>query len=250
MPEGTSPYVWQWLTSEAPKCTNFRAVLALKATSVPRHRLDSRLWLCGLAVSARGAGSPLPAMVAAAWRRASSRPRWWWPSGRRLLTPSLARVAATSGRAPTRYTCLPRGLAPGRSRPRAPAMRCCPGPAPSPGRAPARRTRRPRPGAAPCPWRRRVAHPPGRALVAASGVARHLKWPALRRGGLLTGGKKIAPKPAGVKGVNIKDGWYYSRSRARRHGPAGGWRRRAAVLEQATRRGGARTRPGGRLRRP
>ena len=53
-PEGISPYVWQWLTSEAPKCTNYRAVLALKATSVPRHRLNSRLWLCELAVSARG----------------------------------------------------------------------------------------------------------------------------------------------------------------------------------------------------
>ncbi len=32
-------------------------------------------------------------------------------------------------------------------------------------------------------------HPPGRALFAASGVARHLKWPALRRDALLTGGK-------------------------------------------------------------
>ena len=32
-------------------------------------------------------------------------------------------------------------------------------------------------------------HPSGRALFAASGVARRLKWPALRRGALLTGGK-------------------------------------------------------------
>ena len=32
-------------------------------------------------------------------------------------------------------------------------------------------------------------HPPDRAIFAASGVARHLKWPALQRDALLTGGK-------------------------------------------------------------
>ena len=51
-------------------------------------------------------------------------------------------------------------------------------------------------------------HPPGRAILAASGVARRLKWPALRRDALLTGGKNPPQSPLVVKGVNIKDLWY------------------------------------------
>ena len=43
-------------------------------------------------------------------------------------------------------------------------------------------------------------HPPGRAFSAASGVARRLKWPALRRDALLTGGKNRPKARWGERG--------------------------------------------------
>ncbi len=52
------------------------------------------------------------------------------------------------------------------------------------------------------PRRAALPHPPGRAISAASGVARRLKCPALRRNSLLIWRAKIAA----VKWVNIKEG--------------------------------------------